>query len=285
LSNAAEGTQARLVPFLKWAGGKRWLVFNYPEFFPQSFNTYIEPFLGAGSVYFYLQPDKAILGDFNQDLIATYQAIQNQWQDLNGSLRYRQRRHREDGNYYYWLRAKSPEPLVERASRLIYLNRTCFNGIYRVNQKGEFNVPRGSKDKVLIDTDNFEAMSMLLKKAELISGDFERLVDRAQKDDFIFADPPYTVLHNYNGFRKYNEVLFSWADQERLAAALRRAVMRGAKVLCTNANHASLRELYSTPEFSLEVVSRASTISADKSSRKHFEELIIRSNTLKDQET
>jgi DNA adenine methylase len=282
LSNVAEGTQARLVPFLKWAGGKRWLVFYYPEFLPKSFNTYIEPFLGAGSVYFYLQPEKAILGDFNQDLIATYRSIQVDWQSLQSSLRYRQTRHRADDKYYYWLRAKSPEPLVERASRLIYLNRTCFNGIYRVNRKGEFNVPRGTKDKVLLDTDNFEAMSTLLKKAELIAGDFERLVDRAEKNDFIFADPPYTVLHNYNGFLKYNEVLFSWADQERLAAALRRAVSRGAKVLCTNANHASLRELYSTPEFSLEVVSRASTISAANSSRKHFEELIIRSNNMKD---
>lgn len=277
--NASEIKHARFVPFLKWAGGKRWLVTSYPDFFPNSFNTYIEPFLGAGSVYFHLQPEKAILGDFNHELIATYRAIQTEWEALQNSLRYRQRRHREDDDYYYQLRARTPSALIQRASRLIYLNRTCFNGIYRVNQKGEFNVPRGTKDKVLIETDDFEGMSKLLGGAELVAGDFEKLVDRAQPGDFVFADPPYTVLHNYNGFRKYNEVLFSWADQERLAEALSRAAGRGAKILCTNANHSSLRNLYSRPEFTLEVVSRASRISAANTSRKHFEELIIRSNT------
>lgn len=277
--NVSEIKQARFVPFLKWAGGKRWLVTSYPDFFPSSFNTYIEPFLGAGSVYFHLQPEKAILGDFNHELIATYRAIQTEWEALQNSLRYRQRRHREDDDYYYQLRARVPSALIQRASRLIYLNRTCFNGIYRVNQKGEFNVPRGTKDKVLIETDDFEGMSKLLGGAELVAGDFEKLVDRAQPGDFVFADPPYTVLHNYNGFRKYNEVLFSWADQERLAEALSRAARRGAKILCTNANHSSLRNLYSRPEFTLDVVSRASRISAANASRKHFEELIIRSNT------
>ncbi len=268
----------RLLPFLKWAGGKRWLVSGHPCFFPNSYNTYIEPFLGAGSVYFYLKPKKAILGDFNQELISTYLAIQRDWQALQNSLRYRQRRHREDSDYYYYLRAKMPSALTQRASRLIYLNRTCFNGIYRVNQKGEFNVPRGTKDKVLIETDDFEGISNLLQGAELIAGDFEKLINRAKKGDFIFADPPYTVLHNYNGFRKYNEVLFSWEDQERLAESLSSAAGRGVKILCTNANHSSLRDLYSGPEFKLDVVSRASRISAANASRKNFEELIIRSN-------
>ncbi len=268
----------RFVPFLKWAGGKRWLVNGYADLLPDSFNTYIEPFLGAGSVYFHLRPQKAILGDVNPELIATYQAIKTDWIGLQSSLHYRQRRHLEDTNYYYWLRSKNPKDSIQRASRLIYLNRTCFNGIYRVNQQGQFNVPRGTKDKVLIETDNFEGMSRLLMRAELIAGDFQTLVDRAQEDDFVFADPPYTVLHNYNGFRKYNEVLFSWADQQRLADALLRAARRGAKILCTNANHHSLWSLYDHPEFSLKVVSRFSHISADKASRKSFEELIIQAN-------
>jgi DNA adenine methylase len=268
----------RFVPFLKWAGGKRWLVGSYASLFPESFNTYIEPFVGAGSVYFHLRPEKAILGDVNADLVATYQAIKNDWQGLENSLRYRQRRHREDADYYYWLRARNPKEQTQRASRLIYLNRTCFNGIYRVNRLGQFNVPRGTKDKVLIETDDFEGMSRLLQNAELIARDFETLVDRAQENDFVFADPPYTVLHNYNGFLKYNEVLFSWADQQRLAEALLRAVRRGVKVLCTNANHHSVQSLYDRPEFSLDVLSRFSHISADSASRKHFEELIIRAN-------
>lgn len=255
-------------------------MFSCADLLPQSFNRYIEPFLGAGSVFFHVRPDNALLGDVNPDLVATYQAIKDDWQALKNSLHYRQRRHREDADaYYYWLRGKIPEDLTQRASRLIYLNRTCFNGIYRVNRQGQFNVPRGTKDKVLIETDDFERMSHLLQGADLVTGDFEALVDRAQEDDFVFADPPYTVLHNYNGFRKYNEILFSWADQQRLAQALRRAVRRGAKVLCTNANHHSVRSLYQDTEFTLDVVSRFSRISADNASRKHFEELIIRANT------
>ncbi len=221
-----------------------------------------------------------MLGDVNSDLVATYQAIKNDWQSLENSLRYRQRRHREDADaYYYWLRGKIPEDPTQRASRLIYLNRTCFNGIYRVNRQGEFNVPRGTKDKVLIESDDFEGMSRLLQGADLVAGDFETLVDRAEEDDFVFADPPYTVLHNYNGFRKYNEVLFSWADQQRLAQTLLRAARRGAKVLCTNANHQSVRSLYEHREFTLDVVSRFSRISADIASRTYFEELVIRANT------
>lgn len=271
--------QTHIVPFLKWAGGKRWLVSGHGGFFPDSFGTYIEPFLGAGSVYFHLRPQKAILGDVNQELIATYQAIKKDWQALQSSLRYRQRRHFKDGdNYYYWLRAHKPKRLSLRASRLIYLNRTCFNGIYRVNKQGQFNVPRGTKNKVVDETDDFEGLSKLLQGAELIADDFEALVNRAKMGDFVFADPPYTVRHNYNGFLKYNEVLFSWNDQERLARSLREAARRGAKVLCTNANHQSVRDLYDSPDFELTIVTRFSTISANSSSRRHFEELIIQAN-------
>ncbi|TCT22942.1 DNA adenine methylase [Thiobaca trueperi] len=235
--------------------------------------------MGAGAVYFHIQPKRALLGDINPELMNAYQVIKDDWQALESSLKYRQRRHREDADkYYYWLRARTPPQPSQRASRLIYLNRTCFNGIYRVNRRGQFNVPRGTKDKVIIETDNFSAISKLLAGAELMVDDFEVLVDRADKDDFLFCDPPYTVRHNYNGFRKYNEVLFSWADQERLASALLRAARRGAKILCTNANHQSVRDLYSSPEFKQQIVSRYSRISADNASRRYFEELIIQAN-------
>lgn len=269
----------RLVPFLKWPGGKRWFVSNHANLLPSAYSTYVEPFLGAGAVYFHLKPTRALLGDVNADLMETYRAIRDDWQALESSLRYRQRRHRADPDaYYYWLRAKMPGELVQRASRLIYLNRTCFNGIYRVNREGEFNVPRGSKDKVVIETDDFEAMSKGLAGAELVASDFEALVDRANSGDFAFCDPPYTVRHNYNGFRKYNEVLFSWADQERLAQALTRAALRGVKVVCTNANHQSIRELYDSELFERRVVSRHSRISAGNTGRSYVEELVIRAN-------
>jgi len=279
LVEGADVATPGLVPFLKWPGGKRWFVCNHANLLPSEYGIYVEPFLGAGAVYFHLRPTRALLGDVNADLVETYRAIRDDWQALESSLRYRQRRHREDPDaYYYWLRAKKPSELVRRASRLIYLNRTCFNGIYRVNREGDFNVPRGSKDKVVIETDDFEAMSKVLAGAELMSGDFEALIDRANSGDFAFCDPPYTVRHNYNGFRKYNEVLFSWADQERLAQALTRAALRGVKVVCTNANHQSVRELYDSALFERRVVSRYSRISADNTGRSHFEELIIRAN-------
>jgi DNA adenine methylase len=161
---------------------------------------------------------------------------------------------------------------------MIYLNRTCFNGVYRVNNRGEFNVPRGTKDAVLMDTDDFKAMAERLRSAELRVADFEELVDEAMEGDLVFADPPYTVRHNLNGFVKYNEVLFSWADQERLALALQRAAARGVKVVSTNANHHSVQSLYSSWEFLTRAVSRFSQISAYGPARRQFDELIITSN-------
>ena len=278
--NADSATQAVLTPFLKWAGGKRWFVHQHGHVFPKTYCRYIEPFLGGGAVYFYLRPEQAILGDINPEVIAAYQAIKEQWIGLKQSLAYHQRAHDEDGedDYYYEVRAKSPKNLVQRASRMIYLNRTCFNGIYRVNKQGEFNVPRGDKDAVLMETDDFKAMAALLAKAQLRVADFEDLINEASEGDLIFADPPYTVRHNLNGFIKYNEVLFSWADQERLALALKRAASRGAKIVATNANHHSVRSLYSGWDFMTRSVSRFSQISADGASRRQFEELIITSN-------
>jgi DNA adenine methylase len=267
-----------LTPFLKWAGGKRWFVHQHQSVFPKSYRRYIEPFLGGGSVFFHLQPRKAILGDINPELIDAYRAIKDRWPGLKRSLGYHQRAHDVLDDYYYDVRAKSPRTLVQRASRLIYLNRTCFNGIYRVNQRGEFNVPRGTKDAVLMPTDDFKALAGQLRRAELRVADFEQLVDEAAEDDFLFADPPYTVRHNLNGFVKYNEVLFSWADQERLARALRRAAARGVKIVATNANHLSVRNLYRNWDFLLQPVSRFSQISADGASRRKYDELIITSN-------
>lgn len=262
-----------MTPFLTWAGGKRWFVQKHAALLPKKFNRYIEPFLGGGSVFFHLQPSKAILGDTNPDLIAAYQGIKDNWEGLTRSLQYHQRNHSDD--HYYDIRAKSPAGALQRASRMIYLNRTCFNGIYRVNLNGEFNVPRGTKDSVILPNDSFENVAKLLEKADIRLADFEELIDEAKAEDFVFADPPYTVRHNLNGFVKYNEKLFSWEDQERLAAALVRARDRGVIVVSTNANHPSLHKLYKNNQFSLITTSRFSSISASSSSRKQFEELII----------
>ena len=261
------------VPFLKWAGGKRWFVQRHPNLLPKTFNRYIEPFLGGGSVFFYLQPTNALLGDINPDLIAAYRGIKEDWQGVTQDLQYHSRQHSDE--HYYYTRSMRPENLAQRASRIIYLNRTCFNGIYRVNLRGEFNVPRGTRNAVLFDTDRFEDMVRLLDCADIRVADFEELINEARDGDFVFADPPYTVRHNFNGFIKYNEKLFSWSDQERLAETLYRAKHRGVSILSTNANHSSVRELYQDCGFDLITTSRFSSISASSKHRKQFDELII----------
>jgi DNA adenine methylase len=268
-----EENKISLSPFLKWAGGKRWFVQKHADLLPKSYNRYIEPFLGGGSVFFHLQPTHSILGDTNPDVISAYCGIKQDWKALVQSLQNHDRNHSDE--YYYSIRSSKPRAIISRASRMLYLNRTCFNGIYRVNRQGEFNVPRGTKDAVLMESDKFEEISQLLKSADIRLVDFEVLIDEAESGDFIFADPPYTVRHNFNGFVKYNEKLFSWHDQERLAAALIRARGRGVQVLSTNANHSSVRELYNDKDFHLSITSRFSSISAAPKNRKQFEELII----------
>lgn len=259
-------------PFLKWAGGKRWFVYYHDHILPKSFNRYIEPFLGGGAVFFHLQPEKAILGDLNEDLIETYVALKDDWELV---LRYLKEHHRNHSQkYYYQVRNSNRRSIASRAAQFIYLNRTCWNGLYRVNQKGDFNVPIGTKSSVIYDNDNFEDISKALGHADLYSLDFEFLIDKADKDDLVFVDPPYTVRHNYNAFIKYNEKLFSWWDQERLFYALKRAQNRGAFIVGTNAYHKTVRSLYRGTFSSLKAC-RNSPISSKVESRKMFEELII----------
>jgi DNA adenine methylase len=265
-----------LQPFLKWPGGKRWFVRNYSSLLPTTYNRYIEPFLGGGSVFFHLKPNESLLGDINPDIIAVYQGIKANWKYIKRSLQYHQRMHSNE--HYYRVRASSPIDQLQRASRMLYLNRTCFNGIYRVNFNGEFNVPRGSKNEVILETDDFEAVAKVLRHTQIHLTDFEVLIDMGISDDLIFVDPPYTVRHNLNGFIKYNETLFSWEDQERLARALVKAKDRGVKIISTNANHKSIRDLYEANGFELREVSRFSSISASPASRKQFEELVILAN-------
>lgn len=260
-------------PFLKWAGGKRWLMSQHSSIFPTTYKRYIEPFVGSGAIFFGLQPKAAILADINSDLISCYTAIKTNWQLVECELAKHQKSHSKD--YYYRIRAYSPRNLYKRAARFIYLNRTCWNGLYRVNLEGKFNVPIGTKSTVLTDSDNFELLSNLLSNTELSVSDFEPIIDHARKNDLLFVDPPYTVKHNLNGFIKYNERLFSWDDQIRLRDSLLRAKQRGAQIILTNANHASVRKLYKS-SFELMTVTRHSVIAASPSNRKQCEELIVR---------
>ncbi len=259
-------------PVLKWAGGKRWLVAGYKEYFVEPENKYFEPFLGGGAVFFYLKPANAMLSDINADLIETYTVLRSNWKAVWDQLALHQLGHNKE--YFYRVRSVVPENRIARAARFLYLNRTCFNGLYRVNRRGEFNVPIGTKSSILFDDDDFGEISRCLSRAELAVADFELTIDRAGKGDLIYADPPYTVQHNNNNFRKYNEVLFSWDDQVRLAAALRQADKRGAKVVLSNADHTCIRKLYK--DFCvIRKISRFSILAGSSTSRRLTSELLI----------
>jgi DNA adenine methylase len=259
-------------PFLKWAGGKRWLISRRLKIFSGPIRRYIEPFLGGGAVFFHVQPLRSILGDSNKELVDVYRAIKRDWKEVVRELKIHDEKHSKV--HYYRVRDAAGGKLSERAARFIYLNRTCWNGLYRVNLDGQFNVPKGTKSKVLLPDDNFEYVAFLLKGAELVSGDFQVAIDRAGEGDLLFVDPPYTVKHNNNNFVKYNEKLFSWKDQLRLRLALARAKNRGARIVSTNAFHESVRKLYEDFGTTIEL-SRHSVLAAESKFRGHYSELLI----------
>lgn len=259
-------------PFLKWAGGKRWLT-SYLKSVNLDFSgKYIEPFLGGGAVYFYLQPRRAILSDLNRALIEAYQCVRDDPDGIENLLKAHHKAHNTE--HYYAIRSANALISIERAANLIYLNRTCWNGLYRVNKNGKFNVPIGTKSSVVLSADNWADVSALLSGAQIVARDFEASIDAAEAGDFLFVDPPYTVKHNFNGFVKYNESLFSWGDQVRLHVALQRAKERGVKMVITNADHQSIRDLYSSG-FEFVRLERSSVLSGDSNFRGRYSELVI----------
>lgn len=259
-------------PFLKWAGGKRWLfsqdlVGTLPEF-----DRYIEPFVGGGAAFFAVKPANAILSDVNPELINLYRHVCTHPKDIADGLREFQKNHSK--TFYYDQRAKNYTPDIDGAVRMLYLNRTCWNGLFRLNLSGAFNVPIGTKSKIFDPSEDFESYSSQLKAAELFCCDFESIIDLSKGGDLIFIDPPYTVKHNMNGFVKYNESIFEWKDQIRLSESLKRAINRGAKVIMTNADHSSIRELYRDVG-EIYYQSRPSVISGSIKGRSPTTELVL----------
>jgi DNA adenine methylase len=249
-------------------------VNRYLDIVPTNFGRYIEPFLGSGALFFALQPREAILSDLNPDLVETFSAIKEQWESVRSILRRYHRLHSK--TFYYQVRESRPRSPQARAARFIYLNRTCWNGLYRVNLRGDFNVPIGTKDKVILDTDNFGSISNLLKAATFVVSDFEPIIHAAGRGDLVFADPPYVTAHSQNGFLKYNEKLFSWADQVRLVECLECAKKRGAQIVATNADTPSIRSLYAR-SFTIRAVTRPSVIAASSLKRGVRSELVVTS--------
>ena len=231
-----------IVPFLKWAGGKRWLAPTLKQIIDFDIDTYFEPFLGSGSIFFALRPERAVLSDQNSELINCYTAIRDRPDLVLNYLKQHAKHHSDE--YYYEMRQRRLRSRFSRAAQFLYLNRTCWNGLYRVNRRGEFNVPRGTKNSVILETDDFHRTSCALSGVQIANRDFETSMSQAKANDLIFADPPYTVKHNNNGFVKYNQNIFSWADQERLARSAKAAAERGATVIISNADHESIWDLH-----------------------------------------
>lgn len=266
-------------PFLRWAGGKNWFRKHIDEYLPETFNNYYEPFLGGGSIFFYLKSkglikNNAYLSDSNPELINTYEIIKNNLSDLIPILK----QHKNSEEEYYVMRKQIFDNPIEKAAQFIFLNKTSFNGLYRVNQKGEYNVPYGNRNlNQLYDYDHLEVISNSFDNTFFSCEDFKISCNKVENNDFIFIDPPYTVAHENNGFVQYNQSIFSWENQIQLSQITSVLNDKGAKFLVTNALHNSIKELYVIGnQFP---ISRSSTIGGKGAKRTNFNEIII-TNTL-----
>jgi DNA adenine methylase len=232
-------------PILKWAGGKKGALKRLRTHFPQSFERYLEPFLGGGAVFLSItKPMPALLNDSNPELIHLYQTVRNEPERLMEELN--RLRALYSPEFYYALRDGSVADPVARAARTIFLNKTGYNGLYRLNKKGAFNVPFGKRDRCpnLYDRENLLEVSRRLKAACLFNVDFEELIDQAQAGDFLYCDPPYEPLNATSNFKNYTSKGFYQVYQERLKNACARAVARGALVAISNSASDFIRSLY-----------------------------------------
>ncbi len=256
-------------PFLRWAGGKQWLARRLASLIPERNYTYYEPFLGGGSLFFAAQPKKAILSDINQRLIVAYQVLRDRPKDLITALS----RWKNDKVIYYEVRDTEYRKDLWQATQFIYLNRTCWNGLYRVNRQGKFNVPFGYNKRNVCDEAQLLQSSAALQNAKIICCDFEQSLNKAKAGDFIYLDPPYTVLHSQNGFRSYNENLFNWEAQLRLSYVANELANKGCLVMVSNAVNAEVQDLYR--DFICQIVTRHSILAANPKYRQKVEECLF----------
>jgi DNA adenine methylase len=267
-------------PILKWAGGKSQLLKQYQPYFParNAIQTYYEPFAGSAAVFFHLQPFPALLADMNEQLIELYQVIQK---DVEGVIR-ALKQHHNDQAYYYEIRAQDPHdlPPQERAARLIFLNKTCYNGLFRVNRSGRFNVPFGRyTNPTICNEKRLRAASQALADVELKFMDFEEAVEGAQPGDFVYFDPPYVPLSGTSNFTSYHRSDFGVAEHERLAATFHRLVARNINVMLSNSDTPLVRKLYSGSDYRIIEVQARRNINSKASRRGPITELLITNQT------
>ncbi len=230
-------------PFLKWAGGKSQLLPRIESLLPARIRRYFEPFVGGGALFFALRPPRAVLSDCNRELINCYRVVRDRAEDLICALG----EHRIDERHYYRARDLDPDLLspVERAARTIYLNRAGFNGLYRVNGDGKFNVPFGANaGAILCDAGNLRACSNALRGAELRTCDFGEATRAARAGDFVYFDPPYAPASRSSYFTAYTPGGFGWQDQERVAAVFAQLARSGVNMMLSSPDMPAVRALY-----------------------------------------
>lgn len=262
----SERAPQRCKPILKWAGGKTQLLDDLLPHVPQKYGRYIEPFFGGGALFFALKPIHSIIADSNPELINMYQRIAK---DVDGVIT-KLLTYENDEEMYYEVRAQdwTALPQTEAAARTLYLNHTCFNGLYRVNRKGEFNTPFGRyKNPKICDEDALRKASTLLRSAVIVCGDYSEVLDRyAESGDFVFLDPPYVPVSQYSDFKRYTKEQFDDNDHRRLAQKVADLRDRGCHVLLTNSNHPLVTELYG--DYKMTVVQTKRHVSCNGKTRR-----------------
>jgi len=266
-----------LKPIVKWAGGKRALIKQYSKYFPVNFNAYYEPFFGGGAIFLHLFSEgkikRAKLSDINEELINLYNVVKNNVEELIEEL--------SSGKYvnkktvFYKIRAEEPNDAVIRAARMIYLNRTCYNGLYRVNKQGKFNVPFGKypENVKIVNKKNLRNVSKCLGNVEITTEDFEESVKSAKKGDFVYFDPPYIPLSDTAYFTDYTSEGFGIKEQERLAKVFRELDERGCFVMESNSGVPKVSELFDG--FKIVDVKAKRYISCDPEGRGGVKESLI----------
>jgi DNA adenine methylase len=273
-------------PFIKWAGGKGQLLPELSQRLPHRFRRYHEPFVGGGALFFHLHNNGrlrhgAVLGDYNHELILCYQVVRDDVESLIAALKQHER-YRLDGEYFLRVRGWDRQPdfaqrsPVERAARTIFLNRTCYNGLYRLNNKGQFNAPFGYyKNPLICDPDNMRAVSAALQDVELRAEDFGEVAGRAEPGDLVYFDPPYVPVSATASFTHYTGQTFGPDDQRRLARLFDTLMERGVYVTLSNSHNPLTRELYAAHAVSTSVVLASRKINCDGRKRGNVEELIV----------
>lgn len=264
-------------PIVKWVGGKRQLMFELLKNMPKFYNRYFEPFIGGGALFFELQPDNAYISDVNAELINLYSVVKNDVEDLIDDLS----KHEISKDYFLELRNADRTfgyknwSDIQKASRFIYLNRTCFNGLYRVNSQGQFNVPFGNyKNPRICDEENLKNCSELLQNTEINCADFTTILDKVQKGDFVYFDPPYVPLNETSSFTSYTKDGFDIDMQFKLRDLCDELDSRGVMFMLSNSDTKIINELYENYNIKKVFASRA--INANGNGRGKITEVIVK---------